>query len=148
MNNYSDKIILPESDEKLLALCDVETYRSSGSGGQHVNTTDSAVRIRYRPCNIVVTCQKERSQYLNKMECLRKLREKVARLNYRPLKRIPTKMSKGKKEAGLDKKIKHGEKKRLRKKSSLNEETLMYKKMLRPARIFDCSNMGAGRSLN
>lgn len=116
-----NKIFLPESDDKLLDLCDVETYRSSGSGGQHVNTTDSAVRLRYRPCNIVVTCQKERSQYLNKMECIRKLREKVAKLNYRPLKRIPTRLSRSKKEAGLDKKSKHGEKKKLRKKIGYDE---------------------------
>lgn len=110
------KIILPESDEKLLALCDVETFRSSGSGGQHVNTTDSAVRLTYRPYHIVVTSQKERSQYQNKMDCLKKLREKVARLNYRPLKRIPTKMPHGKKIADLNKKKQHGEKKQLRRK--------------------------------
>lgn len=111
-----DKIILPKSDEKLLELCDVETYRASGSGGQHVNTTDSAVRITYRPNHIVVTCQKERSQYLNKMECLRKLREKVDRLNYRKPVRIPTCLSRNKKEQGLANKTKHGEKKKLRQK--------------------------------
>lgn len=115
------KIILPASDEKLLAQCDVETYRSSGSGGQHVNTTDSAVRLRYLPYNIVVTCQKERSQYLNKLECIKKLREKVAKLNYRPLRRIPTKISRSKKAANLDKKSKHGEKKNLRKKTGYLE---------------------------
>lgn len=113
----SNKIILPESDEKLLELCDVMTYRSSGSGGQHVNKTDSAVRLRYRPLNIVVTCQKERSQYSNKMECIKKLREKVAKLNYRPLRRIATKISKAKKEKGLEKKRQHSEKKQLRKKT-------------------------------
>ena len=117
MNSPTDKIIvpkiiLPESDEKLLALCDVDTYRSSGSGGQHVNTTDSAVRLTYRPYGIVVTSQKERSQYLNKMHCLKKLREKVARLNYRPLKRIPTKISTSKKNEGVNKKKRHGEKKK------------------------------------
>ena len=106
------KIILPDSDDQLLALCDVQTFRASGSGGQHVNTTDSAVRLIYRPYNIVVTCQKERSQYLNKMHCLKKIREKVARLNYRPLKRIPTRIPKSKKEEALNKKSKHGEKKR------------------------------------
>ncbi len=117
----SDKIILPDSDEKLLALCDIETFRASGSGGQHVNTTDSAVRLTYRPCGIVVACQKERSQYLNKMICLQKLREKVARLNYRPLKRVATRMSRSKKEENLNKKSKHGEKKRLRRKINLDE---------------------------
>lgn len=110
------KIVLPESDEKLLELCEIQTFRSSGSGGQHVNTTDSAVRLIYRPHNIVVTSQKERSQYLNKMHCIEKLREVVKKLNYRPPRRIPTKMSKGTKEANLNKKSKHGEKKNLRKK--------------------------------
>lgn len=110
------KIILPANDDDLLELCDVETFKASGSGGQHVNKTDSAVRLTYRPCNIVVTCREERSQLLNKMRCLEKLREKVAALNYRPPKRIPTKISKGKKSASLDKKVKHGAKKKLRQK--------------------------------
>lgn len=121
MSEILPKIVLPESDEKLLALCDVKTFRASGSGGQHVNTTDSAVRLIYLPCHIVVTSQKERSQYLNKMHCLKKLREKVARLNYRPLKRIPTKMSLSQKKEGHNKKKKHGEKKKLRRKIKLEE---------------------------
>jgi ribosome-associated protein len=122
MTAPTHKIILPDSDEKLLSLCEVETYRASGSGGQHVNTTDSAVRLTYRPYNIVVTSQKERSQYLNKMDCLKKLREKVDRLNYRPLKRIPTRISRSKKEKSLQKKRKHGEKKQLRGKIGLGRD--------------------------
>lgn len=116
-----NKIVLPDSDEKLLALCDVETFRSSGKGGQHVNKTDSAVRLTYRPCKIVITCRQERSQYLNKMLCLQKLREKVARLNRRPAKRIPTRLPRSKKEENLAKKAKHGEKKRQRRKVRLEE---------------------------
>lgn len=114
-------IVLPDSDEKLLELCKVETYRSSGPGGQHVNTTNSAVRLTYLPLNLTVTCQKERSQHLNKLICLEKLRKKIAQLNYRAPKRIPTKISKNKKESNLQKKLKHGAKKRLRKKPDLNE---------------------------
>src|SRR5262245_9215572 len=121
MTQPPNKIILPDSDEKLLALCDVETFRARGRGGQHVNTTDSAVRLTYRPYRIVVTCQKERSQYLNKMLCLKKLREKVAHLNYRPLRRIATRMPRSKKEEGLNQKSKHGEKKKLRRKIELEE---------------------------
>jgi len=121
MDSPPIKIVLPASDEKLLALCDVQTYRASGSGGQHVNTTDSAVRLIYRPHHIVVTSQKERSQFLNKMHCLKKLRDKVARLNYRPPKRISTKISLSKKIEGLEKKKKHAEKKKWRRKVNLGE---------------------------
>lgn len=115
------KIILPENDTELLAECEWSAYRSSGSGGQHVNKTDSAVRLTHLPTGIVVTSQKERSQYLNRRECLAKLRKKVSTLNYRKPKRIPTKMSAAVKRDNLAKKAKHSEKKRLRRISHENE---------------------------
>ena len=51
-------IILPESDEDLLRECEVETFRSSGPGGQHVNKTESAVRLRHVPWGVVNNCRK------------------------------------------------------------------------------------------
>ncbi|MBA3569944.1 MAG: peptide chain release factor-like protein, partial [Pyrinomonadaceae bacterium] len=63
-------IILPDLDEDLLRECEVETFRSSGPGGQHVNKTESAVRLRHLPSRIVVTSQQERSQHRNKGLCL------------------------------------------------------------------------------
>jgi len=108
------KIILPESDEELLKLCKVETFRSSGPGGQHVNTTDSAVRLTLKENGITVTSQKERSQYLNKLICLAKLRKKVEQINYKPPKRIATRIPRAQKEERFEKKQKHGQKKKLR----------------------------------
>lgn len=110
------KIRLPETDDALLDECHVTTFRSSGSGGQHVNVTDSAVRMVHIPTGLTVTSQKERSQLQNKYDCLKKLRALVKKMNWRPPKRIPTKPTKASKVRTKVSKTKHSQKKQLRSK--------------------------------
>ena len=78
----------------------VDTYRSSGAGGQHVNTTDSAVRITHLPTNIVVQCQNERSQHKNKETCFNMLKARLYKFEIQKKEEASESLAKSKTDIG------------------------------------------------
>ena len=115
-------IHIPDSDDALLSECKVETFRSSGKGGQHANKTESAVRLTHTKSGIQVMCQDERSQYLNKTKCIKELRLRIEQHNYKPPTRIRTKPTRGSVERRLSTKKHKSKNKKSRKKPSLNND--------------------------
>ena len=114
-------ILIPQNNDDLLKDCKVDTFRASGKGGQHVNKTESAVRLTHLITGIVVTCQDERSQYRNKNIALNRLRKKLIKLNQSPKKRFNTKPTRSSVKKRVFSKRIQSEKKALRKKPKYEE---------------------------
>ena len=103
--SFASVWVYPEVDEKIeIDLKDVDlridTFRASGAGGQHVNKTDSAVRITHLPSNIVVQCQSDRSQHKNKSNAMNMLKSRLFEVELQRRKEEENKANKEKKDIG------------------------------------------------
>jgi len=105
---------LPDTNEDLMAECDVETLSGSTKGGQRANKVETGVRLTHRPTGTVVMARRSRSQFRNKALAVAELRRRLEEAA-RPVKvRKPTKRTKGSKRRRLEAKRQRSDKKKLR----------------------------------
>ncbi len=97
--------------EALLQECDVDVFVASGPGGQHRNKTESGVRLTHRPTGLVITATERRSQFMNRVHALERLREKLEALSYVAPPRVATRPTRGAKRRRLADKKHHAQKK-------------------------------------
>lgn len=112
---------LPDDDAELLEECQIMTFRASGKGGQHLNKTDSAVRLKHNPTGLVVVCQRERSQFQNKQIAIERLRNKISEAQKVEKTRIPSKVPSKEKRKRLASKLVRGSIKQSRGRPDLGE---------------------------
>src|SRR5215216_5992197 len=90
---------------------EVDVFRASGPGGQHVNKTESALRLTHPPSGVVVVAQDSSSQHRNREIAFERLIERLEKLNYVPKKRVPTRPSRASKERRIEAKKREGARK-------------------------------------